>query len=95
MTDWYKTCAGHFQMKRYQEMENKAAALKRELDIQRTSVRQHKDKLQQLHELLASREQEHRYTVEDCMLFTERRLFVPLILIKITLAVKSLDIHRK
>uniref|UniRef100_A0A3Q3XJS5 Leucine-rich repeat and coiled-coil domain-containing protein 1 n=1 Tax=Mola mola TaxID=94237 RepID=A0A3Q3XJS5_MOLML len=48
------------EMKRFQEVENKAAALKRELDIQRVSVRQHKDKLQQLHELLASREQEHR-----------------------------------
>ncbi|XP_041805176.1 leucine-rich repeat and coiled-coil domain-containing protein 1 [Chelmon rostratus] len=48
------------EMKRHQELENKAAALKRELDIQRASVHQHKDKLQQLHELLASREQEHR-----------------------------------
>lgn len=51
-------------MKRHQELENKAAALKRELDIQRVSVRQHKDKLQQLHELLASREQEHRKQLE-------------------------------
>uniref|UniRef100_A0AAQ5YRP5 Leucine-rich repeat and coiled-coil domain-containing protein 1 n=1 Tax=Amphiprion ocellaris TaxID=80972 RepID=A0AAQ5YRP5_AMPOC len=49
---------------RYQDLENKAAALKRELDIQRASVRQHKDKLQQLHELLASREQEHRKQLE-------------------------------
>ncbi|XP_076602078.1 leucine-rich repeat and coiled-coil domain-containing protein 1 [Chaetodon auriga] len=48
------------EMKRQQELENKAAALKRELDIQRASVHQHKDKLQQLHELLASRGQEHR-----------------------------------
>ncbi|XP_070775430.1 leucine-rich repeat and coiled-coil domain-containing protein 1 [Enoplosus armatus] len=48
------------EMKWHQELENKAAALKRELDIQRVSVHQHKDKLQQLHELLASREQEHR-----------------------------------
>uniref|UniRef100_A0A7N6A2D6 Leucine-rich repeat and coiled-coil domain-containing protein 1 n=1 Tax=Anabas testudineus TaxID=64144 RepID=A0A7N6A2D6_ANATE len=52
------------EMKRYQEMQNKAAALKRELDIQRASVGQHKDKLQQLHELLASREQEHRKQLE-------------------------------
>ncbi|XP_067331424.1 leucine-rich repeat and coiled-coil domain-containing protein 1 isoform X2 [Channa argus] len=52
------------EMKRYQELENKAAALKRELDIQRASVRQHKDKLQQLHELLATREQEHRKQLE-------------------------------
>lgn len=62
MTGGYKTCADLPQMKRHQELENKAAALKRELDIQRASVHQHKDKLQQLHELLASREQEHRYT---------------------------------
>ncbi|XP_029309780.1 LOW QUALITY PROTEIN: leucine-rich repeat and coiled-coil domain-containing protein 1 [Cottoperca gobio] len=48
------------EMKRHQELENKAGALKRESDIQRASLRQHKDKLQQLHELLASREQEHR-----------------------------------
>ncbi|XP_078791093.1 leucine-rich repeat and coiled-coil domain-containing protein 1 isoform X4 [Oryzias latipes] len=48
------------EMKRRQDMENKAAALKRELDIQRAAVNQHKEKLQQLHELLASREQEHR-----------------------------------
>ncbi|XP_070701868.1 leucine-rich repeat and coiled-coil domain-containing protein 1 [Pempheris klunzingeri] len=48
------------EMKQHQELENKAAALRRELDIQRASVRQHKEKLQQLHELLACREQEHR-----------------------------------
>ncbi|XP_040000417.1 leucine-rich repeat and coiled-coil domain-containing protein 1 isoform X1 [Xiphias gladius] len=52
------------EMKRHQELENKAAALKRELDIQRALVRQHKDKLQQLHELLVSREQEHRKQLE-------------------------------
>ncbi|KAM9323400.1 leucine-rich repeat and coiled-coil domain-containing protein 1 isoform 1-T1 [Pholidichthys leucotaenia] len=52
------------EMKRKQELENKAAALKRELDIQRASVRQHRDKLQQLHELLAAREQEHRKQLE-------------------------------
>ncbi|CAJ1072712.1 leucine-rich repeat and coiled-coil domain-containing protein 1 [Xyrichtys novacula] len=52
------------EMKRQQELENKAAALKKELDIQRASVRQHKDKLQQLHELLACREQEHRKQLE-------------------------------
>ncbi|XP_072296908.1 leucine-rich repeat and coiled-coil domain-containing protein 1 [Eucyclogobius newberryi] len=48
------------EVKRTQELENKVAVLKRELDIQRASVHQHKNKLQQLHELLASREQEHR-----------------------------------
>uniref|UniRef100_A0A8C6LBC5 Leucine-rich repeat and coiled-coil domain-containing protein 1 n=1 Tax=Nothobranchius furzeri TaxID=105023 RepID=A0A8C6LBC5_NOTFU len=58
--DALRACQQAEEMKRYQELENKAAALKRELDIQRASVHQHKDKLQQLHELLASREQEHR-----------------------------------
>uniref|UniRef100_A0A8C6TE19 Leucine-rich repeat and coiled-coil domain-containing protein 1 n=1 Tax=Neogobius melanostomus TaxID=47308 RepID=A0A8C6TE19_9GOBI len=52
------------EVKRCQESENRSAVLKRELDIQRASVRQHKDKLQQLHELLASREQEHRKQLE-------------------------------
>ncbi|XP_041697721.1 leucine-rich repeat and coiled-coil domain-containing protein 1 isoform X1 [Coregonus clupeaformis] len=52
------------EMKRSQELENKALALMRELDIQRASLRQHKDKLRQLHELLASREQVHRKELE-------------------------------
>ncbi|KAG7228990.1 hypothetical protein INR49_013223 [Caranx melampygus] len=52
------------EMKRHQELKNKAAVLKRELDIQRASEHQHKAKLQQLHELLASREQEHRKQLE-------------------------------
>ncbi|XP_069013866.1 leucine-rich repeat and coiled-coil domain-containing protein 1 [Embiotoca jacksoni] len=59
-----RACQQAEEMKRQQELENKAAALRRELDIQRASVRQHKDKLQQLHELLASREQEHRKQLE-------------------------------
>ncbi|XP_075877959.1 leucine-rich repeat and coiled-coil domain-containing protein 1 isoform X2 [Nelusetta ayraudi] len=46
--------------KRQRELGNKAAVLRRELDIQRAAVRQQKDKLQKLHELLVSREQEHR-----------------------------------
>lgn len=50
-----------FQMKRSKELENRAAALKREVEILRASLRQQKDKVQQLHELLASREQVHRY----------------------------------
>lgn len=49
-------------MKRTQELENKASALKREVEILRASARQHKEKMQQLHELLASREEMHRYT---------------------------------
>jgi len=49
-----------FQMKRTQELGNKASALKREVEILRASARQHKEKLQHLHELLASREEMHR-----------------------------------
>ncbi|KAM9790530.1 leucine-rich repeat and coiled-coil domain-containing protein 1 isoform 3-T3 [Syngnathus typhle] len=41
------------EVKRQQELENKVASLKRELDVQRAKV-------QELHELLACREQEHR-----------------------------------
>ncbi|KAM9789409.1 leucine-rich repeat and coiled-coil domain-containing protein 1 [Neosynchiropus ocellatus] len=52
------------EMKQRQEGENKAAALRRELDLQRASVSQQKDKVQQLYELLASREQEHRSVLE-------------------------------
>lgn len=48
------------QMKRKQELENKCAVLKREVEILRASVRQHKDKLQHLQELLTSREEAHR-----------------------------------
>ncbi|XP_026791598.3 leucine-rich repeat and coiled-coil domain-containing protein 1 isoform X1 [Pangasianodon hypophthalmus] len=48
------------EMKTKQELENKCAVLKREVEILRASVRQHKDKLQQLQELLTSREEAHR-----------------------------------
>ena len=41
-------------------MENKAAAMKREVEIHKAMAKQHKDKQQQLHELLASREQVYR-----------------------------------
>lgn len=50
-----------FQVKRCKELENRAAALKREVEILRATLRQQKDKVQQLHELLVSREQIHRY----------------------------------
>ncbi|XP_013873768.1 leucine-rich repeat and coiled-coil domain-containing protein 1 isoform X2 [Austrofundulus limnaeus] len=62
--DALRACQQAEEVKRHQELENKAAALRRELDIQRVSVQQHKDKLQQLHELLANREQEHRRQLE-------------------------------
>ncbi|XP_023671947.1 leucine-rich repeat and coiled-coil domain-containing protein 1 isoform X2 [Paramormyrops kingsleyae] len=52
------------EARRTQELENTVSALKRELEILRASARQHKDKLQQLHELLTSREQEHRKELE-------------------------------
>lgn len=55
-------CPDFTQSRRHQELENKAAALKRELDIQKFSIQQYKDKVQQMHELLVSREEEHRYT---------------------------------
>ncbi|XP_073705761.1 leucine-rich repeat and coiled-coil domain-containing protein 1 [Garra rufa] len=48
------------EMKRTQELANKASAFKREVEILRASARQHKEKMQQLHELLASREEMHR-----------------------------------
>ncbi|KAL7876298.1 hypothetical protein AOLI_G00112610 [Acnodon oligacanthus] len=48
------------EMKRKQELENKCAVLRREVEILRVSLRQHKDKLQQLQELLTSREEAHR-----------------------------------
>ncbi|GAA6108442.1 leucine-rich repeat and coiled-coil domain-containing protein 1 isoform X2 [Tachysurus ichikawai] len=48
------------EMKRKQELENRCAVLKREVEILRASVRQHKDKLQQLQELLTAREEAHR-----------------------------------
>ncbi|KAG9333735.1 hypothetical protein JZ751_010284 [Albula glossodonta] len=53
------------EMRRTQELENRAAALKREVEIHRASARQHKDKLQQLQELLVSREQVHRKELES------------------------------
>ncbi|XP_061777067.1 leucine-rich repeat and coiled-coil domain-containing protein 1 isoform X2 [Nerophis ophidion] len=52
------------EMKRHQELENRVAALKRELHIQRASVCQHTEKVQQLQELLANRENEHRKQLE-------------------------------
>ncbi|XP_057713059.1 leucine-rich repeat and coiled-coil domain-containing protein 1 [Corythoichthys intestinalis] len=45
------------EMKQQQELENELTGLKRELDVQRAKV-------QQLHELLACREQEHRKQLE-------------------------------
>uniref|UniRef100_A0A8C9SVR0 Leucine rich repeat and coiled-coil centrosomal protein 1 n=1 Tax=Scleropages formosus TaxID=113540 RepID=A0A8C9SVR0_SCLFO len=51
--------------KRIQELENQVAALRREIEILRALAQQRKDKLHQLHELLASREQSHRKELES------------------------------
>ncbi|KAM3928905.1 leucine-rich repeat and coiled-coil domain-containing protein 1 [Leptodactylus fuscus] len=48
------------EMKHVQEAERKVSASQRENELLRASVRQHKDKVQQLHELLTSMEQAHR-----------------------------------
>ncbi|XP_031418909.1 leucine-rich repeat and coiled-coil domain-containing protein 1 [Clupea harengus] len=56
------------EMKRCKELENRAAALKREVEILRATLRQQKDKVQQLHELLVSREQIHRKELESRLL---------------------------
>uniref|UniRef100_A0A8C8RMG6 Leucine-rich repeat and coiled-coil domain-containing protein 1 n=1 Tax=Pelusios castaneus TaxID=367368 RepID=A0A8C8RMG6_9SAUR len=51
-------------MKRIQEAELKASAAEREVQLLRVSLRQQKEKVQQLHELLTLREQEHRKELE-------------------------------
>lgn len=51
------------QMKQVQEAELKASANEREVQLLRISVRQQKEKVKQLHELLVLREQEQRYEV--------------------------------
>ncbi|KAG9470068.1 hypothetical protein GDO78_018959 [Eleutherodactylus coqui] len=48
------------EMKRVQEAERKVSTSQRENELLRASVRQHKEKVQQLHELLTSKEQAHR-----------------------------------
>ncbi|XP_018614278.1 leucine-rich repeat and coiled-coil domain-containing protein 1 [Scleropages formosus] len=53
------------ETKRIQELENQVAALRREIEILRALAQQRKDKLHQLHELLASREQSHRKELES------------------------------
>ncbi|XP_029447439.1 leucine-rich repeat and coiled-coil domain-containing protein 1 isoform X5 [Rhinatrema bivittatum] len=52
------------EMKRIQDAELKTAAAQREVDLLRISIRQHKEKVQQLQELFASREQAHRKELE-------------------------------
>uniref|UniRef100_A0A4X2LI19 Leucine-rich repeat and coiled-coil domain-containing protein 1 n=1 Tax=Vombatus ursinus TaxID=29139 RepID=A0A4X2LI19_VOMUR len=52
------------EMKRVQEVELKASAAEREIQLLRASLHQQKEKVQQLHELLAVKEQEHRKELE-------------------------------
>lgn len=51
------------QMKQVQEAELKASANEREVQLLRISVRQQKEKVKRLHELLVLKEQEQRYGV--------------------------------
>lgn len=48
-------------MKRIQTAELKASAAEREVQLLRISLQQQKEKVEQVHELLMLREQEHRY----------------------------------
>ncbi|XP_043834371.1 leucine-rich repeat and coiled-coil domain-containing protein 1 [Dromiciops gliroides] len=52
------------EAKRVQEVELKASAAEREIQLLRAFLRQQKEKVQQLHELLAVKEQEHRKELE-------------------------------
>ncbi|XP_072461089.1 leucine-rich repeat and coiled-coil domain-containing protein 1 isoform X2 [Notamacropus eugenii] len=52
------------EMKRVQEVELKASAAEREIQLLRASLHQQKEKVQQLHELLTMKEQEHRKELE-------------------------------
>ncbi|XP_036686786.1 leucine-rich repeat and coiled-coil domain-containing protein 1 isoform X2 [Balaenoptera musculus] len=59
------------QMQLIQEVELKAAAADREINLLRTSLHQEKEQVQQLHELLALKEQEHRKDLETREFFSE------------------------
>ncbi|XP_023558971.1 leucine-rich repeat and coiled-coil domain-containing protein 1 isoform X2 [Octodon degus] len=59
------------QIRLLQEVELKAAAADREINLLRTSLHQEKEQVQQLHELLALKEQEHRKELETREFFSE------------------------
>uniref|UniRef100_A0A8C2R6M3 Leucine rich repeat and coiled-coil centrosomal protein 1 n=1 Tax=Capra hircus TaxID=9925 RepID=A0A8C2R6M3_CAPHI len=59
------------QMRLIQEVELKAAAADREINLLRTSLHQEKEQVQQLHELLALKEKEHRKDIETREFFSE------------------------
>ncbi|XP_036293251.1 leucine-rich repeat and coiled-coil domain-containing protein 1 isoform X2 [Pipistrellus kuhlii] len=62
------------QMRLIEEVELKAAAADREITLLRTSLQQEKDQVQQLHDLLALKEQEHRKELETRAFFSEAEL---------------------
>ncbi|XP_051028727.1 leucine-rich repeat and coiled-coil domain-containing protein 1 isoform X2 [Acomys russatus] len=59
------------QMRLIQEVELKASAADREINLLRTSLHQEKEQVQQLHELLALKEQEHRKEIETREFFSD------------------------
>ncbi|XP_052574358.1 leucine-rich repeat and coiled-coil domain-containing protein 1 isoform X2 [Peromyscus californicus insignis] len=62
------------QMRLIQEVELKASAADREINLLRTSLHQEKEQVQQLHELLALKEQEHRKEIETREFFSDAEL---------------------
>uniref|UniRef100_A0A452FC55 Leucine-rich repeat and coiled-coil domain-containing protein 1 n=1 Tax=Capra hircus TaxID=9925 RepID=A0A452FC55_CAPHI len=60
-----------YRMRLIQEVELKAAAADREINLLRTSLHQEKEQVQQLHELLALKEKEHRKDIETREFFSE------------------------
>uniref|UniRef100_A0A2K6LJ39 Leucine-rich repeat and coiled-coil domain-containing protein 1 n=1 Tax=Rhinopithecus bieti TaxID=61621 RepID=A0A2K6LJ39_RHIBE len=59
------------QIRLIQEVELKASAADREIYLLRTSLHREKEQVQQLHELLALKEQEHRKELETREFFTD------------------------
>ncbi|KAM8785482.1 leucine-rich repeat and coiled-coil domain-containing protein 1 isoform 2-T2 [Rhynchonycteris naso] len=59
------------QMRLIQEVELKAAAADQEITLLRTSLQQEKDQVQQLHDLLVLKEQEHRKELETREFFSD------------------------
>ncbi|XP_054450839.1 leucine-rich repeat and coiled-coil domain-containing protein 1 [Pteronotus mesoamericanus] len=59
------------QMRLVEEVELKAAAADREINLLRTSLHQEKEQVQQLHELLELKEQEHRKELETREFFSD------------------------
>nr|XP_007999185.2 leucine-rich repeat and coiled-coil domain-containing protein 1 isoform X1 [Chlorocebus sabaeus] len=59
------------QIRLIQEVELKASAADREIHLLRTSLHREREQVQQLHELLALKEQEHRKELETREFFTD------------------------